>query len=276
MTWRRWAGTLVAALGMVLVATGAALGQSAAGLPARDVGIVFLHGKLAPPPGAEFPLAAALKQAGYRVVMPEMPWSRPRGFDRTVEESMKEIDTHVAALRAAGAKAIVVGGHSLGAAATLRYIATRGGLAGAMLIAPGFSPEARGFQSLVGEALAQARRDVRAGRGGQRGRYIDIGDGGTTRPLEAPAAVYVDWYAPESAIVMPRNAAQVPAGLPIFYVLTSGDGRLYVGQGKSYVFDRLPPHPLNQWHSIASEHVRAPTTASGAVLAWLETLRKAR
>lgn len=81
-------------------------------------------------------LASALKGAGFLVVAPDMPWSRSRGFDKTYEETMAEIDDAVERLKEAGATKIVVGGHSIGANAALGYGARREGLAGVTVIAP--------------------------------------------------------------------------------------------------------------------------------------------
>src|SRR5688500_13034799 len=83
---------------------------------AADVGAIVLHGKWGSPDQHVDSLAAALENQGYAVASPEMPWSRRRSYDRSVEDADTEIDAHIAKLKAGGAKRIVLVGHSLGAA----------------------------------------------------------------------------------------------------------------------------------------------------------------
>jgi len=117
----------------------------------EKVGVLLMHGKW----GTSLPrspigkLAEALESEGYLVAAPDMPWSRDRGYDKTYEESMSEIDEIVKELRNRGATKIVVGGHSIGANAALGYGARREGLAGILAIAPGHIPEVKGYQNKI-------------------------------------------------------------------------------------------------------------------------------
>lgn len=102
-------------------------------------GVVLMHGKW----GTSLPgspvgkLASYLRNEGFLVAAPEMPWSRERGLDKPYEDAMSEIDEIVKQLRDQGATRVVVGGHSMGANAAIGYGARREGLAGVMAIAPG-------------------------------------------------------------------------------------------------------------------------------------------
>ncbi|MCL6555988.1 MAG: alpha/beta fold hydrolase [Burkholderiales bacterium] len=91
-------------------------------------------------------LAPQLERAGILVGTQKMPWSRQRAFDRDYAQAMTEIDATVARLRARGATRIVIGGHSLGAAAALIFCAQRPA-DGLLLLALGHSPQARRFRN---------------------------------------------------------------------------------------------------------------------------------
>lgn len=72
---------------------------------AEKVDVLLMHGKW----GTSFPkspigkLTNALERKGFLVLAPDMPWSRERGYDKTFEESMTEIDEKVEELRKKGA-----------------------------------------------------------------------------------------------------------------------------------------------------------------------------
>ncbi|MDP6173508.1 MAG: alpha/beta hydrolase [Rhodospirillales bacterium] len=114
-----------------------------------ELGIILMHGKggTAKPRSPLGQLGAAQEDAGFLVIVPDMLWSRSRIWDGDYNNAMGEIVGYVKELRAKGATKIVVGGHSLGANAALGYGARRGGLAGILAIAPGHTPENKGFQN---------------------------------------------------------------------------------------------------------------------------------
>src|SRR4051812_48979945 len=71
---------------------------------AADIGAIVMHGKWGSPDRNIPPIAAALEKQGYLVVSPEMPWSRGRNYDRSIEDTDAEIDAQIEKLKAAGAK----------------------------------------------------------------------------------------------------------------------------------------------------------------------------
>ncbi|MEK9671969.1 MAG: hypothetical protein VW268_05630 [Rhodospirillaceae bacterium] len=90
---------------------------------ADGVGVILMHGKN----GTNRPGSPVGKLGGdFKVDVPEMLWSRDRDFDKTLSDAFKEIDAAVARLKDAGATKVVIGGHSLGAAAALAYASQRG------------------------------------------------------------------------------------------------------------------------------------------------------
>ena len=67
---------------------------------AADFGAVVMHGKWGSPDQHVEAIASALTKAGYLVVSPEMPWSRRRNYDRSVEDADGEIDAEIGKLKA--------------------------------------------------------------------------------------------------------------------------------------------------------------------------------
>ncbi len=128
---------------------------------AADLGAIVLHGKWGTPEGPVKPMADALAREGVLVASPEMPWSRRRLYDKSVEGADAEIDAQVAALKSRGAKRVLIVGHSLGAAYALHY-ASRGDIAGVVAIAPGHRTEAPRFAAHFRPAVIDARALVAA------------------------------------------------------------------------------------------------------------------
>jgi pimeloyl-ACP methyl ester carboxylesterase len=126
-------------------------------LPGDRIGMVLMHGKGGTPKYVSS-LGSALRGAGVLVETPSMPWSRHRIYDKGYEESMDEIDTYVAQLKAAGARRIFVAGHSLGANAALGFGARREGLSGIILLAYGHVPGIPGFARKLFESTDHDRR----------------------------------------------------------------------------------------------------------------------
>ena len=102
-----------------------ALACGAAVAAETPLGVIVMHGKWGAPDRQVDVLARALEKAGYRVSVPEMPWSQRRAYDRPVESADTEIDAELEKLKASGAARIVVAGHSLGASYALHYAGRR-------------------------------------------------------------------------------------------------------------------------------------------------------
>ena len=133
------------ALVLALVVLTASQAVKADPISGDKIGVVLLHGKGG---GAKwvYDLGNDLESAGALVETPEMPWSKDRIYDKGYEESMSEIDTYVARLKADGAKRIFIAGHSLGGNAALGYAARHKGLSGVILLAYGHTPRCKGVR----------------------------------------------------------------------------------------------------------------------------------
>lgn len=234
---------------------------------ADDIGVVLMHGKwgtsLSQSPIGK--LKAKLEEKGFIVLAPEMPWSRDRYLEKSYEDSMTEIDTAVAELKAKGATRIVVGGQSMGANAALGYGARRDGLAGIMAIAPGHAPEEWG--SKFGGDISKARRIISDGKGAEMSTFSDVNQG-ESKQIKASAEAYLSWFDPAGPAVMPTNAQVLRA--PLLWIV-GNDDPMYP-KGETYAYARAPANPKNAYVTIEANHMNAPVKGVKNIVMWLKGL----
>ena len=236
----------------------------------KDIGVVFMHGRLGSPDYLE-PLSRALRAEGYLVETPEMPWSRRRAFDATVDETMREIDEAAVRLRARGAKVIIIGGHSLGGAAALRYGASRANVDALILVAAQWNPQWIGWQRIVGPSLVRARKAIDAGQDMDDYQYLT--NEGEPASMRAHARGYLDYHRADSAMGVPASAKASTRPIPVLWLSANGDGR-NVREQEANTFESLPRHPASRHDTLISPHISATTPAIGPIGAWIEQLRR--
>ena len=231
-------------------------------------GIVVMHGKDgSAKPGS--PIGGLVNYLGddFLVEAPNMPWSRRNALNRTLEESFAEIDQAVARLKSLGADKIVVGGHSMGAAAALAYATERSGLAGVVLMAPGHRPDV--WSGKNRHFLSNARELVAAGKSKETVDIYDKNQGKLfTRRVAAEVAV--SWFDPDGLAVMQNAAAKLPEGTPVLIIIGEDDGFRPKVEGE--VFDKLPAHPKNAFLVIGGGHKQTPEKGKSEIAAWLNGL----
>lgn len=239
---------------------------------AADIGVVVLQGKwgntnAGSPMGK---LARAIESGGFLVEFRDMPWSRDRAYDKDVEGALAEIDAAVKRLRDKGAMRIVIAGQSLGANVAMIYGARRDGLAGIMAISPGHVPESVVIRPALAGDVARAREMVAAGKGAEKGSFLDINQG-ERKNLSMTAQIYLSWMDPEGIAVIPKSAAQIKPGTPFFWIVGEKDSMS--DRGKGYAFDKVPAHPKNAYIVIpGGAHGDTMTIGAPKILEWLKTL----
>lgn len=249
--------------GALVVAGCAAVSPlSAAAAPA---GVVLLHGKAGTPAHMQV-LADALRQEGYLVATPEMPWSAARQYDRTLEDAHQEIDASILALEAAGADAIVVGGHSMGANMAMGYAATHGGIAAVLALGPGQTVESGRFAETTRKSVERAREIAAAGRGGEKQPFVDI-HLGLADIVETTADAYLSYFDPSGLANMPATAESIEQ--PFLWVVGRRDANM-LERGRAYAFERAPGTPFNRYLEVDADHMGTPDASVGVVVAWLK------
>jgi pimeloyl-ACP methyl ester carboxylesterase len=253
----------IAALALLLTLTLQCV-PAAAG---SDIGIVVLHGKqgmAGDRPTA--PFLQALRGAGYNVQAPTLCWSRLRDYDAAFPDCLRDIDTAITALHAAGARRIVVAGMSLGGDAAIVYGAQHPELAGVIALAPAAQPQQMIRNPMVAQSVAQARQMVAAGQGNQRSSFSDVNDG-PPFALVSTAAIYLSFHEvggpADFPLVLPRLRE------PVIWVAGTQDR---TQTQAAALFARLPPNPLNRFVQVGSAHLETPAAGTAAVLTWLQAL----
>ncbi|HWR05070.1 MAG TPA: alpha/beta fold hydrolase, partial [Humidesulfovibrio sp.] len=235
------------------------------------IGVVLLHGKYGAPDRHISGLAASLREAGHLVATPEMPWSKRRAYNAGFLEALAEVDRAVLELRAKGATAVVVGGHSLGGNAALAYAARYPGVAGVLCLAAAHTPDIGRQLEVSAASVIKARELVAAGKGDTRASFTDL-NMGKPHEMIISAADYLSYYDPEGPAVMPRSAALLKAPVPILWVAGSRDPLSRPGPG--YAFERAPAHPLSRYVVVEADHLDTPEASTALALEWLKVLAR--
>ena len=125
----------------------------------EQIGVLMLHGKSpGHPQDPNFsPLKTRFEQEGWKVQLPDMPWSRSRYLEGNWDGAMGEIAAHVKTLRGQGATRVVLVGHSMGVPAALSHAARGGDAQALVLLAAG--PTLAGF-ALYNRSLAELPSSV--------------------------------------------------------------------------------------------------------------------
>ncbi len=232
------------------------------------LGIVLVHGKWERPPYALAPLAARLEADGHRVLSPAMPWALPRPYEQPLAAAFDAIGGAIDALRAAGCARIALGGHSLGASAALAWAAQRGRPDALLVLAPGHFPERLHADGFTASSVAAARAALAAG---QHGR-LTLADAfqGRARRLRLLPAPYLDYFAPDGALQLPRNCAALRTPVPLLWVVGTRDANAALGP--DYAYAHAPAHAASRYLQIDADHVSIPAAAASDAAAWLATL----
>ena len=236
---------------------------------ASDIGAVVLHGKWGSPQRAVDTLANALRDQGYGVSVPEMPWSRSRAYDADVAAADLQIDGEIAKLREGGAKHVFVIGHSLGANFALHY-ASRAPqpLAGVIGIAPGHRPESPFYARAFANDIRQAKALAAGGKSEQTISFMDLNTGNRSEAKRAAVATFLSYFDPEGPLNLARNARQLKADVPVLWLVPKGeDARLRDATVGLYA--GFPASPRHKFAEPDSDHIGAPGASVPLVLDWI-------
>lgn len=246
----------------LLVTAGAAIAED-------KVGVVFMHGKGMPAMYKK--IQGFLEGKGFLVSTPEMPWSKSRQYDKPYVEALNEIDAAVAALRAQGAKYVLVGGHSTGGNAAL-YYGTERKVDGLFLLAPAHIPQSDLFRNAFAESVARAKAQAASGKGGERGTYDDMElSGGGSYTVQTSAVAYLSYFDPESAANMERTVAKLPPGIPLLMVVSSQENP-DIRAIEDRVYPAIPGDKKKRLE-VSAPHRQVPVAAQEQLADWLETFK---
>jgi pimeloyl-ACP methyl ester carboxylesterase len=235
------------------------------------VGAVALHGKTSSP---SLPMtqgmARTLRTAGATVVTPTMGFARDRYLTGSVSDAHDQIAAEIARLRAAGARRVLLAGHSMGGNAALSFAVRRGGVDGLLLYAPGHNPQGSLRFPEYLAALERARAMVAAGRGREIGTFADVNEG-RLLTLQTHAADWLSWMDPGGDGQMTVTAPALSASIPLF-VATGTRDMPGINRTAEAVFAAAPRHPLSRRVTVDADHYGVPAAADGEARAWIASV----
>jgi pimeloyl-ACP methyl ester carboxylesterase len=234
------------------------------------IGVVLMHGKWGTPARLVDGLAGALRDKGFLVATPLMPWGRGRDYDADYPKALEQIAAEAQSLRQQGAATIVVAGHSFGANAALAYAAGGADIAGIVMLAPGHTPERRAFRERLAGSVDKARAMLASGKADEKVAFDDLNQG-RMAPVWTTPKIYLSYFDPEGLGAMPKSAAAIKKPLAILWVVGTRDP-LY-GAGETYAYDKAPAHPKSKFLTLESDHFSTPRDATAAVVSWIESLK---
>jgi pimeloyl-ACP methyl ester carboxylesterase len=237
-----------------------------------EVGAIILHGKWGDPGRVVNTLASALEREGYLVSSPEMPWSKRRQYDRSVEDADAEIDAEIAKLKARGAKQIVLIGHSLGAGYALLY-GSRADLDGLIAIAPGHRPEAPRIAKDYASDVSRARELVASGKPDERFSFIDFNTGNRRDRLAVSAKSFMSYFDPAGPMNMTRNAESVKPATPVLWLVPTRE-EPPLRDGGLALYKRLPANPNTKLGEPDADHMASPAASIAIVIEWMRGIGK--
>lgn len=240
---------------------------------ADKIGLVLMHGKLSNPSKPFNTLVPQLEADGVLVDTPEMPWSANREYDKSYEQAMEEIAASVKRLRDRGATRVVVGGHSMGAAAALVYGA-RHPVDGLLLLAPGHHPQSNSLQERFGASVARARDLVAAGKGNDREGFDDF-DASKKPPaftVTTTPRIYLSYFDPEGIANTLIAAGKIPATVPVLWVDGTNENRGLKSYGQK-IYGAIGSSATKHLE-VTAEHITVPRESGAEISAWMRNLKK--
>jgi esterase/lipase len=235
----------------------------------EKIGVVLMHGKGGTTRWVD-PLASSLRSAGVKVVTPDMAWHRNRIYDKTFDQAMAEINSHVNSMKSNGIQSVYVAGHSLGAVASAGYAARYNDINGIILLAPGHFVAFPGFHRRFVDDLEIAESMIATGKGDEKHSFGDINNKKrATRYITAN--IFYSWFSDSGPAEFVSNMTNVKGDIPILYVAGSQD-RIGQTKNREYAFDEAPAHPNSQFTIIESNHLDVPRKADEVTIEWLRNL----
>jgi len=234
---------------------------------AERLGVVILHDKNGSPGKAVSEVERVLRNVGFGVTVPELPWSTKRGFDATFQQALVEIGLAAQELRVDGCDKIALVGHGLGANAALAFAASRPGIFAVVALAPSHDPE-RHHEVFLPD-VRKARSMLTIGSGQKRSLFTDF-NMDKDYDLSTTAEVYLSFNDPDGQAVMPRSCAALNKDIPLLWVVGLRDPLSHLG--RYYAYAKAPSNPNSRYEEVAADHLGVPRMASLLVASWLRDL----
>lgn len=233
----------------------------------EKIGVVCLHGKLSTPEQM-LGVARYLEREGFLVSSPELPWSKWRTYDKTLEESAAEVTSAIEDLRKLGATKVVLLGQSLGATFAAYYMG-RYSVDAVVGVSPGHNPGSGRFLRDADESVTKAREMVQRGEGKEKSWFIDLNSGGREGSVHTTAEIYLGFYSPTGPLAQNSLAAELNQKIPMLILANENE----VGNANGEL-SRVLGHasPKSSYVLLPGDHPSLIDGAAKPVIAsWLRT-----
>jgi len=235
--------------------------------PTTSGAVLLMHGKQGMPQfdGLQR-VRGEIQGQGLRCETNEMPWSRTRYLDGSLEGAFNEIDAALAGFRRAGSTRMFLAGHSIGAAVAVAYAVHRGGIEGISMIAPGHLPRvyyestAIPLNARVRAGIDKARTMRATGQGSSISEFADNNQMTALTPRMS-ADDYLSWFDPEGKLEVEANMSKVTC--PVQWVIGTRD--ILFASSRPRYFDRLPGNPRHEFVQVEGDHVGTLALAASQV-----------
>jgi pimeloyl-ACP methyl ester carboxylesterase len=237
---------------------------------AEKIGVVFLHGKSSTPQQM-LGIANYLEREGFLVSSPEMPWSKQRSFDKTLEESAAEVTATIEDLRKQGATKVVLVGQSLGTVFAAYYMG-RYPIDAVAGVSPGHTPGAPRFLRDAAESVTKAREMVQRGEGKVKAWFFDLRSGGREGSVHTTAEIYLGFFSPDGPLAQNNLVGKLNPKIPMLILANEKE----VGNPNDELSRELGhASPESSYELLPGDHTSLIDGPAKPVVAkWIRTLWK--
>lgn len=234
--------------------------------------IILMHGKWSHPNTPLFRiLETNLKEKGYIIEKPNMPWSRTRQYDQTYEGALKDLAEVIQQYKTKGIKKIVLIGHSTGANAAIAYQSYIGNADAIVAITPGHNPyHMYNNDRRHAYILKKVEDKIKKKENNISIEFTDI-NCGIKKNFIKPAEIFFSYFNPNGLGHMPKTAKEFKKPTPFLCIEGTLD---HIRNGPEFIFSKVPYHALNTYVLTSGNHMTTPELSSKQISEWLNFLSK--
>ena len=239
----------------------------AAEMQTPKIGVVVMHGKGGSPKYMVAGLADYLRNNGCLVANLEMPWSKNRKYDVSVNDAVNEVKATLDSLRQQGAQKLFVVGHSQGGLFAF-YFGGRHKIDGLIAIAPGGNVASQLFRDKLAEPVERAHSMITEGKGNEKTGFYDWENAKGLFEVHTTPLIYLSWFDPDGAMNQTTAVKSVIPGVPILYIVPERD---YPGliRVQAQVLAQMPKNPGNKLYEPDATHTTAPSVSKEEIVRWM-------
>ena len=135
-------------------------------------------------------------------------------------------------------------------------------------MAPGGNVGSPSFRERLGESVQQARDLIAAGKGNEKGHFLDFEGSRGSYVIVCTPSNYLSWFDPEGAMNELIAVRRMNPDVPVLFIVPKDDYPALL-KAKQPMFTSLPRNPLTRLYEPNSSHLDAPAAALGEIERWV-------